>query len=158
MVAIPKFTDIDHQETDEWIESLHSVIERDGVERAHFLLESLIDEARRVGANLPYSANTAYLNTIPESREAHTPGDPAVEWRIRSLIRWNALGDGGAGQPALERARRAHRELRLLRDPLRRGLQPLLARTERAPRRRLDLHPGALRAGDLRARPFSRAA
>ena len=91
MVAIPKFSEIDQQETHEWIESLRSVIERDGVERAHYLLESLMDEARTVGANLPYSANTAYLNSIPESREAHTPGDPAIEWRIRSLIRWNAL-------------------------------------------------------------------
>ena len=93
MVAVPKFsdTDVDPRETEEWIESLHSVLERDGVERAHFILENLLDEARRAGANLPYSATTAYLNTIPESREEHTPGDPAIEWRIRSLIRWNAL-------------------------------------------------------------------
>ena len=91
MAAIPKTVDIDQLETDEWIESLHSVLERDGPERAQYLLETLIDEARRSGAYLPYSANTAYVNTIPESREAHTPGDPAMEWRIRSLIRWNAL-------------------------------------------------------------------
>ncbi len=91
MAAKPDFTDIDRDETEEWVESLHAVIEREGVERAHYLLETLIEEARRAGANLPYSANTAYLNTIPESREEHTPGDPAIEWRIRSLIRWNAL-------------------------------------------------------------------
>ena len=91
MVAIPKFTDIDARETEEWIESFHSLLERDGAERAHFILENLLDEARRNGANIPYSVNTAYLNTIPESREEHTPGDPAIEWRIRSLIRWNAL-------------------------------------------------------------------
>ncbi len=91
MAAKPDFSDIDRDETDEWVESLHAVIEREGVERAHFLLETLIEEARRAGANLPYSANTAYLNTIPESSEEHTPGDPAIEWRIRSLIRWNAL-------------------------------------------------------------------
>ncbi len=83
--------DVDRQETEEWLEALESVLERDGVERAHFIIESLIAEARRAGANLPYAANTAYLNTIPESREQHTPGDPAIEWRIRSLIRWNAL-------------------------------------------------------------------
>ena len=67
------------------------MLERDGIPRAHFLLENLIAEARRAGANLPYSANTAYLNTIPESGERHTPGDPSIEWRIRSLVRWNAM-------------------------------------------------------------------
>ena len=91
MAANPKLIDIDQQETDDWIESLHSVLERDGIDRAHYLLETLIEEARRSGAYLPYSANTAYLNTIPETKEVYTPGDPAMEWRIRSLIRWNAL-------------------------------------------------------------------
>ena len=91
MAAVPESTDIDTQETREWMESLDAVIERDGVERAHYLLEELTAYARRSGANLPYSASTSYLNTIPESREEHTPGDPAIEWRIRSLIRWNAL-------------------------------------------------------------------
>ena len=91
MAANPNLIDIDQQETDDWIDSLHSVLERDGVDRAHYLLETLIEEARRSGAYLPYSANTAYLNTIPATSEVHTPGDPAIEWRIRSLIRWNAL-------------------------------------------------------------------
>ena len=59
MAAVPKFSDIDQLETDEWIASLHSVLERDGIERAHFLLETLLQEARRAGANLPYSPNTA---------------------------------------------------------------------------------------------------
>jgi len=83
--------DKDPQETQEWLESLEAVIEREGVERAHYLLEKLIDKARRSGAYLPYSANTAYLNTIPAHREERSPGDPAVEWRLRSLIRWNAM-------------------------------------------------------------------
>ena len=91
MAALLNIPDIDGEETAEWLESLAAVVERDGIERAHYLLETLIDEARRQGANLPYSANTAYVNTILESREEHTPGDPAIEWRIRSLIRWNAL-------------------------------------------------------------------
>ena len=91
MAANPQHIDIDQQETDDWLESLHSVIERDGVERAHYLLETLIEEARHSGAYVPYSANTAYLNTIPATNEVHTPGDPAMEWRIRSFIRWNAL-------------------------------------------------------------------
>lgn len=82
--------DIDSQETNEWIESLESVIEQEGVERAHFLLEQLIGTARQNGANLPYSANTAYINTIPPHKEAYTPGKPELEAKIRSYIRWNA--------------------------------------------------------------------
>ncbi len=88
MTTIP---DIDPQETQEWIEALEAVLEREGPERTHFLLEKLIDKARRSGAYLPYSANTAYLNTIPPSQEERSPGDAALEWRIRSLIRWNAM-------------------------------------------------------------------
>ena len=57
--------DTDPQETQEWLDALEAVLENEGVERAHFLLESLIDKARRSGAYLPFSANTAYLNTIP---------------------------------------------------------------------------------------------
>ena len=91
MAANPEMTDIDGIETQEWIDSLQSVIERDGVERAHHLLTSLMDHARENGTGLPFSVNTPYINTIPESRAEHTPGDPAIEWRIRSLIRWNAL-------------------------------------------------------------------
>ena len=91
MAAAPESMDLDHIETEEWLDSLAAVIERDGVERAHYLVQQLIDKAREAGATLPYSANTPYINTIPESREEHTPGDPAIEWRIRSLIRWNAL-------------------------------------------------------------------
>ena len=83
--------DIDPQETQEWIEALESVLENEGVERAHFLLERLIDKARRSGAHLPYSAKTAYVNTIPVHQEARSPGDRAIERRIRSFIRWNAM-------------------------------------------------------------------
>ena len=83
--------DIDAVETHEWLEALEAVIEAEGVERAHFLLEQMIDKARRSGANLPYSANTAYVNTIPPHLEAPIPGDQAIEDRIRSFIRWNAI-------------------------------------------------------------------
>ena len=86
-----KIIDIDSQETQEWLEALDSVLAQEGIERAHYLLEQLIAKARKSGAYLPYSANTAYLNTIPPSREERAPGDPGMEWRIRSLIRWNAL-------------------------------------------------------------------
>jgi len=83
--------DIDAIETQEWIDALESVIENEGVERAHYLLEQMIDKARRLGANLPYSANTAYVNTIPPHHEAEFPGDQAIEDRIRAYIRWNAM-------------------------------------------------------------------
>ena len=60
--------DSDAQETREWLEALDSVMEQEGVERAHFLLEKLIARARGAGAYLPYSANTAYVNTIPRQQ------------------------------------------------------------------------------------------
>lgn len=83
--------DIDTQETLEWVDSLEAVIESEGLERAHFLLEQLISTARQNGANLPYSANTAYINTIPPHLEKFTPGNPTLELRLRSWIRWNAV-------------------------------------------------------------------
>ena len=83
--------DPDAQETQEWIDALDAVIEQEGPGRAHFLLETLMDRARRSGAHIPYSANTAYLNTIPPHLEARSPGDAAMEERIRSYIRWNAM-------------------------------------------------------------------
>ncbi|MGA0264631.1 MAG: pyruvate dehydrogenase (acetyl-transferring), homodimeric type [Lysobacterales bacterium] len=83
--------DLDPAETSEWMEALHAVIERDGPERAHFLLENLVDLARRSGAHLPYSATTAYINTIPPHLEERHPGDRELERRIKSIVRWNAM-------------------------------------------------------------------
>jgi pyruvate dehydrogenase E1 component len=83
--------DADPQETREWLEALESVLEREGPERANFLLEKLVDRARRSGAYIPYNANTAYMNTIPPSQEARAPGDAELEYKIRSLVRWNAM-------------------------------------------------------------------
>lgn len=83
--------DIDSQETQEWLDALTAVIENEGTERAHFLLEAMIDKARRSGSNLPYNATTAYLNTIPTHLQAKLPGDPEMERRVRALVRWNAV-------------------------------------------------------------------
>lgn len=83
--------DIDPAETQEWLEALETVLKADGPERAHFLLETLVDKARRSGAYLPYNATTAYVNTIPPQMQAQNPGNMALEWKIRSLIRWNAM-------------------------------------------------------------------
>ncbi|WP_420933628.1 pyruvate dehydrogenase (acetyl-transferring), homodimeric type [Alteromonas sp. A081] len=83
--------DVDPQETKEWLDALESVFEEEGVERAHYLLEKLVDKARRSGAHLPYDATTAYINTIPAAQEPNMPGDLTIEARIRAAIRWNAL-------------------------------------------------------------------
>ena len=83
--------DVDPQETREWLESLDSAIEREGAPRAHYLIERLIDQARRSGAYLPYTATTAYVNTIRKSDEETLRGEPGLEHRLRSIVRWNAL-------------------------------------------------------------------
>ena len=83
--------DTDPLETREWREALAAILEREGPDRAHFLLDQLVEQARRNGAFIPFSANTAYLNTIPPNLEARSPGDHALEWKIRSIIRWNAM-------------------------------------------------------------------
>ena len=84
-------SDADPQETREWLDALDAVLENEGPLRAQFLLEQLVARARNTGAYIPYNANTAYKNTIPVEREERTPGDPEMEHRIRSLVRWNAM-------------------------------------------------------------------
>ncbi|MBF6616294.1 MAG: pyruvate dehydrogenase (acetyl-transferring), homodimeric type [Candidimonas sp.] len=83
--------DEDALETQEWLEALEAVLDREGPERAHFLLERLIDLARRSGAHIPFSPNTAYVNTIPPGLEPPHPGNIVLEERIRSYVRWNAM-------------------------------------------------------------------
>ena len=83
--------DIDPQETQEWVESIRAVLETEGVERTHFIIEKMIEFARRNGVKMPYSPNTAYVNTIPVSNQPPFPGDRDIERRIKSLIRWNAM-------------------------------------------------------------------
>jgi len=83
--------DIDPQETGEWLAALDSILQQEGVERAHYILEQLIARARKSGAYLPYSANTAYLNTIPQANQVPSPGNHELEDRLRALVRWNAL-------------------------------------------------------------------
>ena len=87
----PEYKDPDPQETQEWIDSLHSVLETSGTDRAHFIIEKLLKFSRRNGVRLPYSANTDYVNTIPVSKQSPYPGNRDIERRIKSLIRWNAM-------------------------------------------------------------------
>jgi len=91
MSGFNPFDDIDPIETSEWLESIDSVLSQHGPERAHFLLNRMIDFSRRSGAYLPYSPNTAYLNTIATARQPEYPGDRSLERRIEAYIRWNAM-------------------------------------------------------------------
>jgi pyruvate dehydrogenase E1 component len=83
--------DIDPVESQEWQEAIADVIERDGANRAHFLLDKAVSQARAAGANLPFSATTPYQNTIPADDQEAFPGDMEMEWRIRTINRWNAM-------------------------------------------------------------------
>ncbi len=83
--------DQDPLETQEWLESIDSVLKAYGPERAHFLLERLIDHTRRAGAYLPFKPNTAYVNTIGPAQEQPYPGNRAIERRLEAYIRWNAM-------------------------------------------------------------------
>ena len=87
----PLPSDADPQETREWLDALEAVIEQEGAERAHYLIERLVELGQRTGINLPYSANTEYVNTLPPDRQPPAPGDYALENRIRAYVRWNAL-------------------------------------------------------------------
>jgi len=83
--------DYDPQETQEWLESLQSVLEKEGADRAHFIIDQLINHARLAGDDVPISATTPYINSIPLDKEERSPGSHEMEHRIRALMRWNAM-------------------------------------------------------------------
>ncbi len=89
--GIASVPDDDPQETHEWIEALEGVIAQEGADRAHFLIEKLIGQAREDGIDIPYSANTEYINTIPVEQQPKYPGNADMEIKIHSYIRWNAM-------------------------------------------------------------------
>ncbi|WP_010458389.1 pyruvate dehydrogenase (acetyl-transferring), homodimeric type [Acidovorax radicis] len=84
-------TDTDQQETREWMDALSAVIDKEGAERAHYLLEQLLEHARQNSVDLPFSANTGYVNTIEPGMEARSPGNLEIEQRLRAYMRWNAM-------------------------------------------------------------------
>jgi len=88
MASLP---DYDPQETQEWLDSLQSVLENEGAERAHFLLDQLIHHVRLAGDDMPISATTPYINTISLDKEERSSGNFELEHRIRALMRWNAM-------------------------------------------------------------------
>ena len=150
--------EVDPQETREWLEALDAVVASDGPQRAQFLLERVVGHAQLTGAAPAPAGTTPYLNTIPPQDEPAHPVDEALERRVRSIVRWNAIATilnanktsselGGHIASYQSRGR-----------PLRDRLQPLLARAGRAPRRRPRVHAGPLLArASTRARS-SRAA
>ncbi len=83
--------DVDAIETSEWLEALDAVVAHDGPERVQQLLTKVIERAQHSGTGPIASLNTPYVNTIPPDREAQLPGDAAIERRLRSIVRWNAI-------------------------------------------------------------------
>jgi len=88
---VPQDQDGDPVETREWVDAIDSVIENEGVERARFLLENLIGRMRQAGTDLPFSATTPYVNTIPVSAQPQRPSDFKIEGRLSAITRWNAM-------------------------------------------------------------------
>ena len=90
-IAPKDATELDAIETREWLDSLDAVLQLEGADRAGYLLTQLKNKAFHSGVELPFSANTPYINTIPRDRQAPFPGSREIERRIKSLVRWNAL-------------------------------------------------------------------
>ena len=78
-------------ELQDWVDSFHDLLRRDGPERARSILRELQVHAAHSGVTMPFSANTPYINTIPADEQAAFPGDREIERRIKSIIRWNAM-------------------------------------------------------------------
>ncbi|PKM36704.1 MAG: pyruvate dehydrogenase (acetyl-transferring), homodimeric type, partial [Gammaproteobacteria bacterium HGW-Gammaproteobacteria-10] len=89
--AVVEQEDIDPIETQEWIDALKAVMEIEGENRVQYLIEKLVAVARQSGSNIPFSATTAYINTIPVDQQIQFPGNTTIEQRIRSYVRWNAM-------------------------------------------------------------------
>jgi pyruvate dehydrogenase E1 component len=83
--------DVDPVETAEWLDALTAVKVHRGEDRAKFVVNSVVETAKREGVYAPQSLSTPYRNTIPVGRQPLLPGDRALEHKVRSLIRWNAL-------------------------------------------------------------------
>jgi pyruvate dehydrogenase E1 component len=81
---------LDVNEIQEWLESLDSVLQSSGPDVASYILERLRAHAKLIGIEIPFTANTPYVNTIPHQLQADFPGDQQLERRIKSLVRWNA--------------------------------------------------------------------
>ena len=83
-------SDPDPLETQEWRDSIDAVVHYAGKERAHYLLGQVQEHLQEEGVRLPYLVRSPYVNTIPVDQQPVYPGDQEMEWRIRSIIRWNS--------------------------------------------------------------------
>ncbi len=83
--------DDDVQETREWMDALSAVIASNGPERAHYLLEQLLEHARQSSIDMPFSATTGYVNTLEPNEQPRSPGNLELEGRLRAYMRWNAM-------------------------------------------------------------------
>ena len=152
IVPQPRPVDVDPVETREWLDSLEAVLQTAGEERARFLLTQLKNKANRSGVEIPFTANTPYINTIPAQPAAalsRQPRDRAPHQEPRPLERH---GHGRPGQQERRHPRRPHLHLRLVGHALRGRLQPLLPRARSSRRRRPGLLPGPRLARHLRPR------
>ncbi|OIP95523.1 MAG: pyruvate dehydrogenase (acetyl-transferring), homodimeric type [Piscirickettsiaceae bacterium CG_4_8_14_3_um_filter_44_38] len=86
-----KFVDQDPQETQEWLDALEAIVSYEGSDKAQHIISTLIEKARVHGIDIPYSANTPYINTIAPEEQANYPGNVDIERRMRALLRWNAM-------------------------------------------------------------------
>ena len=150
--------DLNPQETGEWLESLSQLIDESGPDRAAFLLQRLLEEAHFSGVSQPLGVNTPYVNTIPIEEEVPYPGDRALERRIKSLNRWNAMAMVGARQQVRSGIGGHISTYASLRDTGRSRLQPLFPWRYGDQPRRPGLLPGPRVARLLRPRVSRRAA
>ncbi|MDC7233691.1 MAG: pyruvate dehydrogenase (acetyl-transferring), homodimeric type [Spirochaetales bacterium] len=85
------FIDKDPEETGEWLEALEGVVEEEGSEKAHYLIQQLIDQARKQGIKVPYRATTPYINTLTPEESEKMPGDTLIARDVAAYVRWNAM-------------------------------------------------------------------
>jgi hypothetical protein len=145
--------DADPSETAEWRDAFLALVATEGPERARFILDELARLARAQRTGWVPELNTPYVNTIAVEEQPTFPGDLAIEERLASLMRWNALAMVVRANQAerLERAGRPHRQLRQRGRFVRNGVQPFLSGAQRPAPRRFGVLPAAQRAGRVRA-------
>ena len=149
MASAAGTADEDPAETEEWLESLRYVLESKGPERVSYLLSVLEEKAHRAGVELPFSATTPYINTIPADKQPVYPGNREIERRIKSIIRWNAMAmvvRANKEHPGIGGHISTYASAATLYEV---GLQPFLPRQGRQFFRRPDLFPRAQLARHL---------
>ena len=151
-IASRDASELEALEQREWLESLDYVIQQGDRGRVQRLLERLRDHARVAGAGLPFTAVTPYVNTHPRRRSVPVPGQPGNRASHQEPGPLECHGHGRPRESRIGRDRRPHLDVRLGRDAVRSGLQPLLPRQGRRRKWRPDLFPGTCVARHLRAR------